>query len=230
MQGKKDISDYSLEEFFRILDKHLVEDDKPSVFLEREDVKKFFREREPFKHLYALREIEQSTLYHPEGSVWNHTLLVVDEAAKRRDLSKNPRVFMWAALLHDLGKLKTTEVRKGKITAYDHDKIGAYMAEEFLQKLNCDEVFIREVVKLVRWHMQVLFVVKGLPFAEVERMMQEINENEVALLAICDRLGRGELTEEIKDKEENDVRKFLEVCRKIKSGEKPEVAKERRIK
>lgn len=31
--------------------------------------------------LYNLKETEQSKVHHPEGNVWNHVLLVVDEAA-----------------------------------------------------------------------------------------------------------------------------------------------------
>ncbi len=69
----------------------------------------------------------QSPQHHPEGSVWNHTLLVVDEAAKIKEQSADPRTFMWAALLHDLGKPSTTMRRKSKITSYDHDKVGAQL-------------------------------------------------------------------------------------------------------
>jgi putative nucleotidyltransferase with HDIG domain len=49
-------------------------------------------------------------------------LLVVDEAAKRKAYSTDQRVFMWAALLHDIGKPASTRLRKGRITAYNHDK------------------------------------------------------------------------------------------------------------
>ncbi len=38
---------------------------------------------------------------------------------------------MWGALLHDLGKAPTTKIRKGKITSYDHDKVGAELVRNF---------------------------------------------------------------------------------------------------
>lgn len=38
--------------------------------------------------------------------------MVVDEAAKRRNLSKEKDVLMWSALLHDIGKKPTTKKKK----------------------------------------------------------------------------------------------------------------------
>lgn len=204
------------EEVFKLLDQHLLEDGKPSVFIDKMEKEGVLRRVEPFNMLSKLKEVKQELRHHPEGNVWNHTLLVVDEAAKRRNLSVNPRAFMWAALLHDLGKIKATAVRKGRITAYDHDKIGGVMAREFLEHFDLEEEMVKRIVSLVRWHMQVLFVVKGLPFAELDNMLKEVDEEEIALLALCDRLGRGNLTAEIKKKEEGDVRKFLNECKKLK--------------
>ena len=91
--------------------------------------------------LYQLKRTDQSPLHHPEGNVWNHTLLVLDEAAKVRRISRDPKVFMWAALLHDIGKPETTRIRKGKITAYDHDKAGAELSKEFLRQFSDDAEF-----------------------------------------------------------------------------------------
>lgn len=209
------------EEVFNILDRHLMEDDRPSVFIDKLEKEGVLQKVEPFNLLSKLREIEQELRHHPEGNVWNHTMLVVDEAARRKNHSHNPRAFMWAALLHDLGKIKATAVRKGRITAYDHDKIGGVMAREFLKHFNLEEELVQRIVSLVRWHMQVLFVVKGLPFAELNNMLKEVDEEEIALLALCDRLGRGNLTAEIKEKEEGDVRKFLKECKKLKMDVRP---------
>ena len=80
---------------------------------------------------------------------------------------------MWGALLHDLGKAPTTKIRKGKITSYDHDKVGAELCREFLEVFTDDEEFIKQVTALVRWHMQTLFVIKNLPFADVKRWPQK---------------------------------------------------------
>ena len=197
---------------FKDFECHLLNDERPSIYFHDEIKKEAYFNQYPFHMLKELKEIPQSSKYHPEGNVWNHTMQVVDEATPRKDKSEDERVFMWAALLHDIGKAPATRVKKGRIIAYDHDKIGADMSIDFLKALTDEEEFIDKVSKLVRWHMQILFVVKGLPFAELSRMMSQVSYKEVALLGLCDRLGRGELTDEKIQQEENTIKKFIEKC------------------
>ena len=99
-------------------------------------------------------------------------------------------------MLHDLGKTSTTKMRNGKITSYDSDIVREKLSIEFLTVFTKDKEFINKVAKMVRWHMQILHVVNGLPFANIEKMVSEVSINEIALLGLCDRLGRGELTKE----------------------------------
>ncbi|WP_242966399.1 HDIG domain-containing metalloprotein [Clostridium sp. BSD9I1] len=194
-------------EIFLEITKHLMEDEKPSIYLNELAKREVFNEY-PFKLLKAMIKTEQSPTHHPEGSVWNHTMMVVDAAAKEKSLSEHPKVFMWGALLHDIGKPPTTKLRKGRLTSYDHDKEGKKLAEEFLRCFTNDEDFIEKVVAFVRWHMQPLFVAKNLPFADIDKMSEEIDLDEIALLSLCDRLGRGEMTEEKIEKEKNHVEEF----------------------
>ncbi len=144
----------------------------------------------PYSMILKEQHTEQSPLHHPEGSVWEHTLLVVDEAAKRKGWSSDSRVFMWAALLHDIGKPDTTRVRSGRITAYNHDKRGAELAGKFLLALTAQTDFVDRVVRLIRYHMQILYVNKSLPFMDIPGMRKHTNLRDVALLGYCDRLGR----------------------------------------
>lgn len=196
----------TLFELFEDINKHLLEDEWPSLFLNEIYNDDLFREH-PFKMLHTLKNVEQSPVHHPEGNVWNHTLLVVDEAAKIKHKSKNQRVLMWAALLHDIGKASTTAKRKDKITAYDHDKVGAELSKEFLRIFTDDEKFLDEVSQLIRYHMQILFVVNGLPFADIEGMKRNTDIQEIALLGLCDRLGRKGYD---KEKEEKNIELFLQ--------------------
>lgn len=197
---------------FTEFDARLMSEIKPSNYITELSKVGIFEEKYPFTLLGDLKKVPQSPQHHPEGNVWNHTMLVLDNAAERKHLSKNPKVFMWSALLHDLGKAPTTQVRKGKITAYDHDKWGEKLSIKFLKELINDDTFIDQVSKMVRWHMQILFVAKGLPFADIKRMTAEVSVDEIALLGLCDRLGRGELTLEKKQEEENTIKNFLEKC------------------
>ncbi len=174
---------------YQELDRHLLHDAAPSAFLSSIKGKPEFR-LPPFDMLYRLQEAMQPPQHHPEGSVWNHTLMVVDEAAKVKGQSRDARVFMWAALLHDIGKPPTTQMRKGRITSYDHDKVGEPMARQFLGTFTGDAAFIEQVCALIRYHMHILYVDKGLPFADVQGMKERTDVEEVALLGLCDRLGR----------------------------------------
>lgn len=192
-------------EAFTQLETHLLNDEKPSQYLEQISEQSFFEEF-PFEMLLRQKTTKQSPEHHPEGNVWKHTLLVTDEAAKRKEKSSDTRKFMWAALLHDIGKPDTTRNRRDKITSYDHDKVGSELAKRFLSVFSDDKDFINSVAALVRWHMQILFVVKGSRYADIETMKAEVNVNDVALLGLCDRLGRGKA--DIK-KEEQNIELFL---------------------
>ncbi|OLN30775.1 HD domain-containing protein [Desulfosporosinus metallidurans] len=195
-------------------DSHLLNDKKPSNYFNELSKTGIFEVKYPYTLLGDLMKVPQAPKHHPEGSVWKHTMLVLDNAGERKHLSQNPKVLMWSALLHDLGKAPATRITKGKITSYDHDKLGERLSVEFLKEFNNDDEFINRVSKMVRWHMQILFVTKGLPFADIRRMVSEVSVEEVALLGLCDRLGRGNITLDKKLIEEKGIITFLEKCHK----------------
>jgi tRNA nucleotidyltransferase (CCA-adding enzyme) len=201
-----------MQEFIEF-DVHLMNDEKPSQYFNELLKTGLFEEKYPYTLLGDLIKVPQSPKHHPEGSAWNHTMLVVDNAAQRKHLSQNPKVFMWAALLHDLGKAPATRIRKGRITAYDHDRLGEQLSIKFLKEFTDDEEFMTQVSKMVRWHMQILYVTKGLPFTDIDKMASEVSVNEIALLGLCDRLGRGETTIEKIQEEEDEIKIFVEKCR-----------------
>ncbi|HHX13122.1 MAG TPA: HDIG domain-containing protein [Clostridiales bacterium] len=175
---------------------HLINDDTPSQYLNKLSNGAEFKEY-PLKLLNDLKKTEQSPKYHPEGNVWNHTMLVVDEAAKVRDESNDKKAFMWSALLHDIGKPDTTRMRKGRITSYDHDKVGGKLSIDFLDVYTDDIEFKLKVGALVRYHMHMLYVLKKLPFADMKNLLRKVDIEDMALLSKCDRLGRtGANTEE----------------------------------
>lgn len=207
----------NIKQIYEEFDKHLMEDEKPSVYFNEMLKKGLFFKVFPFNMLGDLASTLQSVQHHPEGNVWNHTMLVVDKAAEHRHESSNPRVFMWAALLHDIGKPSTTKERKGKITSYDHDKVGEKLAVKFLKQLTDDKGFIEAVSRMVRWHMQTLFVVKDMPFADIDTMLEQVALEEIALLTLSDRLGRGKMTPEKEALERENINQFIQKSRKSKN-------------
>ncbi len=194
-------------QLFHTIEEHLLYDEKPSLFLkelfEQDKSKKI-----PFSFIGKLKHIEQSPVHHPEGSVWNHTMLVVDYAATLRLESKEPKVLMWAALLHDIGKTTTTKIRKGKITSYNHDKVGAELASDFLNYFTLEADFKSKVVNLVRYHMHILYVIKNLPFQNRYELIRATDLDELALLGFADRMGRLHV-------KEDEVRKDIETFKQI---------------
>lgn len=196
-------------ELFERTQAHLLNDDIPSEYFNTACDEPFFH-NPPFNMLKKLKQTKQSLKHHPEGNVWNHTMLVIDEAAQLKNHSKNSIVFMWAALLHDIGKPSVTKNRSGKITAYNHDKAGSVLVKDFLSQLTDDIKFTDDVAALVRWHMQILYVVNDLPFADIDSMRAQADINEVALLGLADRLGRSNA--DMKAEKEN-INLFLQKCK-----------------
>ena len=180
------------KDIFLNIEKHLLNDEKPSIYFE-EGLRIDMLDDYPLSMIKELQDVPQNPKFHSEGNVFIHTMMVIDEGAKIRERSTDKRSFMWALLLHDIGKKPTTKLRKGKLTSYDHDIVGADMTRQFLTYFNEDESFINKVTALVRWHMQSLFVTKNLKFQNVSGMLEEVDANEISLISLSDRLGRGSL-------------------------------------
>lgn len=195
------------KELFLKVDDILLNSDKPSV-----EIRKLIDEGEfdqnPFIKIKNLENIEQNLVHHPEGNVLNHILLVIDKASEYKEQSKNKRVFMWAAFLHDLGKLTTTKERKGKLTAYGHDLQGEILSRQLLHKVTEDEKFINDVCILVKHHMQPLFYDKKLPYFKEKEIINESDYEEISLLSLADRLGRLNLCNEKIKQEEKRINNF----------------------
>ncbi len=197
----------SNKQLFLEINNILLSSEQPSKEI-RNLIKEGKFDKKPLNQIKDLAKIDQNPKYHPEGDVLEHILLVVDNASKYKSQSHNEQIFMWAALLHDIGKITTTKIRKGRITSYNHDVEGENLAKVFLDELTDDENFKNKVSKLVRWHMQPLFYDKNLPFFTPQNMINDVEYKEIALLSLCDRLGRGNLTKETEELEKERIKNF----------------------
>ena len=90
-----------------------------------------------FPELDALIDCPQEPEWHPEGDVWTHNLLVVDEARTRIESLDYPKqvAVMLGAVCHDFGKPATTEIIKGRIRSLNHEEMGVPPANTFLDRL-----------------------------------------------------------------------------------------------
>lgn len=150
--------------------------------------------KEVHPQLYAMLGCRQEKSHHPEGDVFQHTLLVLDQCRRRLGLSKNPAALMLAALLHDIGKPLTTQYHKGKVTSYGHDVTGSKMAGEFLRELQASQSLVNAVQQLVREHMQPVLLFKQkdrVSNKAIRRLLGRVDVEELLLLSEADYQGRG---------------------------------------
>jgi poly(A) polymerase len=94
---------------------------------------------------------DQSPDYHPEGTVYSHLKLMLEQMPREF----NP-LLPWAVLLHDVAKPVTAsrDPETGSIHFYGHERIGAEMAREILERLRFPRREVDEVADAVRYHMQ----------------------------------------------------------------------------
>lgn len=87
--------------------------------------------------LYALSGCPQDPAVHPEGDVFIHTGIVLDEARKLIGDLPRPKqlAVMLGALCHDLGKPSTTNTEAGNITAKGHEPVSVALTEQFFDRL-----------------------------------------------------------------------------------------------
>ena len=94
-----------------------------------------------------LRGVPQPPDFHPEGDVWNHTLLVLES------LGACTPALGWAALLHDIAKPDTIQFAD-RIRFHGHSEKGADAARRILTRLRCSNELIEAVASLVGAHMR----------------------------------------------------------------------------
>ena len=151
-----------------------------------------------FPELKALVGCPQEPEWHPEGDVWTHTLMVVDEArALNGDLDR-PRLItvMLGAVAHDLGKPSTTEVIDGRIRSLDHEQAGVAPATSLLDRLNVhtiDGFPVRDqVLGLVAHHLKpgMFFKAGNVSDGAFRRLAAKVDMELLARVARADCRGR----------------------------------------
>lgn len=199
-------------DIFDKITKALIDSDKPSIEIEEllanDDLKK-----SNFNIIAKLNNIPQEKKFHPEGNVWNHTKMVIDVAAKIKNFSSDGKLFMWAALLHDIGKIPTTKFIKGRYRSYNHDTEGASMAYKLIESYETDS-FSNNVSEIIRFHMHHIYIINNLPFSNIEGLLKSKKFDDIILLFICDKLGRGNQEFDENKKNLNEVCTIVDILEK----------------
>jgi tRNA nucleotidyltransferase (CCA-adding enzyme) len=153
-----------------------------------------------FPELDALVGCPQEPEWHPEGDVWVHTLLVLDQARARiEDLPYPQQVtVMLGALCHDLGKPATTAFIDGRIRSLEHEAEGVPPATALLDRLNIHTLHgydvRREVLGIVAHHLKPGMFAKAQPPVSdgaFRRLALKVDLELLARVAKSDCEGRG---------------------------------------
>lgn len=95
----------------------------------------------------AFQGVEQPPEYHPEGDVWRHVLLMLEE------LRSPTPTLAFGVLLHDVGKPATFRIAD-RIRFDGHAEVGAQMAREILNRIRFSNEDCERVTSLVANHMR----------------------------------------------------------------------------
>jgi tRNA nucleotidyltransferase (CCA-adding enzyme) len=155
--------------------------------------------RQLFPELEALVGCPQEPEWHPEGDVWVHTLMVVDQARTRiDDLDPAGKVtVMLGALCHDLGKPPTTAFIDGRIRSMEHEQAGVEPSARLMDRLNVHSLggydVRAQVLGIVAHHLKPLtFFKSATPVSDgaFRRLAQKVDLEMLGRVAVSDCLGR----------------------------------------
>ena len=155
-----------------------------------------------FPELKALISCVQDPIYHPEGDVWIHTMMCLDELSRilkeENIVDEYRKLYLFYAILcHDFGKPFCTKEINGKITSHKHESLGIEPTISFLSKLTNEKKFIEIVSSLVKNHLipfQLYFAESSLK--AIKRLSLKVNIEDLCLVCLADCLGRTILDKE----------------------------------
>ena len=143
-------------------------------------------------HFKDMENTQQNPRWHSEGNCLKHVQLTCEHAIRYMEEDtdrslRNKRLFILAALFHDVGKPKTTfkGEKDGNWHSYGHENVGSKIAREMLWDW---DIYEREyIAHMVKWHMEPLFYQKAKnPKGLVDKITKEVPYKDIYLLKMCD--------------------------------------------
>jgi len=111
---------------------------------------------EVLPEIARMKGVAQPAQYHPEGDVWTHTLMLLEQLEPGCSMT-----LAWGALLHDVGKPPTFRIAPDRIRFDGHVEVGVAMGAEICRRFRFSNDETRQILALVENHMR---------FADTERM------------------------------------------------------------
>tara|TARA_Y100000588_G_scaffold321274_1_gene352542 strand:- start:1065 stop:2480 length:1416 start_codon:yes stop_codon:yes gene_type:complete len=191
------VDDLPSERIWGEIEKLLLLAERPSIGfqlgLEIGIIKKLFPE------MNALVNCPQEPEWHPEGDVWTHNQLVIDQARTRiDDLQKEQKLsVMLGAICHDFGKPSTTKYIDGRIRSHNHEEAGVTPTNDFLDRFKIKNLHgydvRKQVIGLVANHLKPGMWAKahnGVSDGAFRRLARKVDLDLLARVAKSDCLGR----------------------------------------
>ncbi len=120
---------------------------------------------------------------------YQHNLLTLDYAAQ-----KNFNIYVrMAALLHDIAKPAVKSGEGANATFYNHEVVGARMAQTILSRLKFAKDDLAKIVKLIRHHL-FYYNVGEVSESSVRRLVRQVGKedmDDLLRLRMADRIGSG---------------------------------------
>jgi poly(A) polymerase len=103
-----------------------------------------------------MKGVAQPPQYHPEGDVWIHTLMLLEQLEPGCAMT-----LAWGALLHDVGKPATFREAPDRIRFDGHVEVGVAIGAEICRRFRFSNDETRQILALIENHMR---------FADAPRM------------------------------------------------------------
>jgi len=136
--------------------------------------------------VYAMKGVEQPPHYHPEGDVFVHTMLMLDEMKKPAS-----QELAFSVLFHDIGKPPTASInKKGFPCFYGHEEKGAEMAMSIFKRLKCSNKLSNAVCSVIENHVRFA----GMSKCRLSKIRRQMARQTIDLdLELCrlDAIGKG---------------------------------------
>lgn len=191
------LDDLPAERIWGEFEKLLLQAERPSIgFALARELGVIYQVLPEMESLY---DCPQDPEWHPEGNVWIHTLMVIDQArALNGDLDRaRLATVMLGAVCHDLGKPATTAIIDGRTKSPNHEAMGVEPATKILDRLNVntlDNFDVRtQVLGLVTEHLRPMAFYKTrdtVTDGAFRRLAQKVDLELLARFARADCRGR----------------------------------------
>ncbi len=118
----------------------------------------------------SMRGVSQPPRFHPEGDVWEHTMIMMERLSNETAPDADPTL-AWGVLLHDVGKSVTRSEDENGVHFYGHVKLGETIADSLMQRLRFSRIQRETVLNLIHQHM-VFMNVKKMRQARLKRFLR----------------------------------------------------------